>query len=173
MSAVASCETVGACSDPVNSANHMRACSSTAPCCCCPLHNVALKSIGTVQDGHMSCTQLQRHLTEVLQAGGRNAVDLQSRGWQSRSQACVVRLTLLFLCAWLGSFLWPSWRGPPRAGAVLSWWPRVLGEYWRDHENNSCDGNDFIFATCRISSSTNGLQDHQRFSGRKKGSKPR
>jgi predicted chitinase len=50
---------------------------------------------------------------------------------------------------------------------VLSCLLRVFGEYWRDHDNNSCcDGNDFIFATHRINSGTNGLQDRQRFSGR-------
>jgi hypothetical protein len=51
----------------------------------------------------------------------------------------------------------------------------VLEEYWRDHNDNNscCDGNDFIFATNRISSGTNGLLDCQRFSGRKKGRKRR
>jgi hypothetical protein len=38
----------------------------------------------------VSCPQLQRLLTEVLQTAGRNAYELQSRGWQSSSQACVV-----------------------------------------------------------------------------------
>jgi hypothetical protein len=47
---------------------------------------------------------------------------------------------------------WRFWRGPSTAGSVLSCWLRVLDEYWRDRDNNSCcDGNDFVFATHRIS----------------------
>jgi hypothetical protein len=73
------------------------------------------------------------------------------------AKVCVAWVVLVAFVAWT-----------LRAGAVLSCWPRVLGEYWRDHDNNSCcDGNDFIFATHRINSSTNSLQDRQCFSGKK------
>jgi hypothetical protein len=41
-------------------------CVPAAPCRCCSLRNVAWKSMGTVRDGHVSCPQLQRLLSEVL-----------------------------------------------------------------------------------------------------------
>jgi hypothetical protein len=69
----------------------------------------------------------------------------------------------------LGLFWRCSWRGPSQAGAALSCWLHVLGEYWRDDDNISCcDGNDFIFATHMISSGINSHQDRDCFSGRKK-----
>jgi hypothetical protein len=159
--------------DPQQTGECQCACSSAAPWRCCPLRNVTWKSMGTVRDGHVSCLQLQRLLTEVLQTAWRNTDDLQSRELQSSYQACVVSGTLSLLrCALFGSF-WAflALTIPSRCCAFLL--ALCVGEHWRDHNNNSCcDGNDFVFATHRISSGTNGLQD-RRASWRNKGSKRR
>jgi hypothetical protein len=90
------------------------------------------------------------HWMAVKQPGLRGEISLVSL-------MCVSWIVLVAFFAWT-----------IRAGAALSCWLCVLGEYWRDRDNNSYFDYDFIFAMHRISSGTNGLQDHQCFSGRKK-----
>jgi hypothetical protein len=85
------------------------------------------------------------------------------RGELNAAQVCVVEIVLV-------AFL--AWTIPSRCFAFLL--AACDGQYWRDSNNNSfCDGNNFIFATHRISSGSNGLQDRQCFSWHKIGRKRR